>query len=241
MKMHKDDDINSLKVHINKKMKIGKIDSLLLFFSSSLSLFFAIGYAFINIKWLLFFFPLLILGWIMPVYVGYIRGAILHDCLEERLRGWLYMFIGMTSYILLPLIFSIIGFIMPYLYMLNSILRLLVIILLPSLFYIPSLVLLIRGFPTVKLLKMFEIRSIGRDVYNAIERTILGAYSLGFVFGTLIILIEWPEQFTFSSLEYLQSCITLLGFFGVLILLVVNFVFSEKEARKLLKNYYDHT
>lgn len=47
--------------------------------------------------------PLLFLGVLMPFYVGYVRGSISIVCLEsalmERLRGWVYLAIGVSSYV----------------------------------------------------------------------------------------------------------------------------------------------
>ena len=90
---------------IEAKLRIGKLDSLLLFISSSLSLVFAIMQIIIGgYNSIIFFIPLLFLGWFMPVYIGYLRGAILLDSVVERIRGWLYLVIGAGFYIsLIPI------------------------------------------------------------------------------------------------------------------------------------------
>lgn len=36
--------------------------------------------------------------WLIPVYVGYIKGAIVYDLLSERLRGWIYLIEGTLTY-----------------------------------------------------------------------------------------------------------------------------------------------
>lgn len=41
--------------------------------------------------------PLLVLGIVLPFYVGYIRGAI-YNSLIERLRGWIYLVVGVSAY-----------------------------------------------------------------------------------------------------------------------------------------------
>lgn len=42
--------------------------------------------------------PLLILGIVVPFYVGYVRGAIEYNSTIERIRGWVYFIIGVISY-----------------------------------------------------------------------------------------------------------------------------------------------
>ena len=42
--------------------------------------------------------PFLLLGILLPFIVGYLRGAIQQNSIEERMRGWIYFFIGTTSY-----------------------------------------------------------------------------------------------------------------------------------------------
>jgi len=42
--------------------------------------------------------PFLLLGIVLPFIVGYMRGAIEKDSLEERMRGWIYFIVGTVSY-----------------------------------------------------------------------------------------------------------------------------------------------
>jgi len=42
--------------------------------------------------------PFLFLGVLLPFLIGYMRGAIELDSIEERLRGWIYFLIGTSSY-----------------------------------------------------------------------------------------------------------------------------------------------
>lgn len=42
--------------------------------------------------------PFILLGMLLPIIVGYKRGAIEMDSVEERVRGWIYLIIGMASY-----------------------------------------------------------------------------------------------------------------------------------------------
>jgi hypothetical protein len=43
--------------------------------------------------------PFLVLGIVLPFYVGYLRGAIEVDTVQERMRGWVYALIGTTYYL----------------------------------------------------------------------------------------------------------------------------------------------
>jgi hypothetical protein len=52
--------------------------------------------------------PFLILGVVVPFYVGYIRGVIEIDTVEERIRGWIYSIIG-TNYFLGSFVISLIS------------------------------------------------------------------------------------------------------------------------------------
>jgi hypothetical protein len=42
--------------------------------------------------------PFFFLGIFVPFFVGYLRGAIKEDSIEERVRGWIYFLIGTASY-----------------------------------------------------------------------------------------------------------------------------------------------
>jgi len=53
------------------------------------------------------FLPLLIIGLVIPIYIGYVRGAILLDTLEERVRGWIYFLIGVFYYSALIIFFVV--------------------------------------------------------------------------------------------------------------------------------------
>lgn len=84
-----------LKHYLDVKLRIGKLDSALLFLSSSITIIFALIQVFIGgVSALIYFLPLFFLGWIIPFYVGYIKGG-LGDSVVERCRGWLYLTLGL--------------------------------------------------------------------------------------------------------------------------------------------------
>jgi len=86
---------------------VSKLDSALLFFTSSLIAVFSIGYAILALDWLVIFFPLLIISWVMPIYIGYIRGALIYDSIDERIRGWTYFIYGAFYYCTLLVVFAL--------------------------------------------------------------------------------------------------------------------------------------
>jgi hypothetical protein len=82
------------KAAFERQMKLEKLDSALLVLPSSLGLIITIINSLLAPEWLIYFLPILFPAWVMPIYVGYIRGALILDRLEERLRGWIYFVAG---------------------------------------------------------------------------------------------------------------------------------------------------
>lgn len=77
-----------------------RFDEIFLFITSVLGLFFSLLYALLGYQEIAIgFLPLLIIGLAIPIYIGYIRGAILLDMLEERIRGWIYFLSGVAIYL----------------------------------------------------------------------------------------------------------------------------------------------
>lgn len=76
-----------------------KLDRLLLSTTSLLGLIFGISQIIIGgMDSLIFFIPFIILIWLWPIYIGYIRGAIVFDHILERFRGWIYFIGGIFIY-----------------------------------------------------------------------------------------------------------------------------------------------
>jgi len=86
---------------IDREMKLQNLDSLLLFLTSILGFFFSFIYVFFGyVEVALGFTPVIVLGLVIPIYVGYVRGGIIVDTLEERVRGWIYFVAGVTVYLI---------------------------------------------------------------------------------------------------------------------------------------------
>ena len=96
--------LGDLQEYIDKKSKKESLDTALLFFSSSLGLCFTLIHIFLGELALLYFLPTLFLGWFMPIYIGFIRGSLTLDLVEERVRGWIYLTTGVGLYVIFILI-----------------------------------------------------------------------------------------------------------------------------------------
>jgi len=85
---------------LDLKSRVDKLDSFLLFLSSSSGLVFGVIQSFIKgLESLVLIVPLFFLGWFFPIYVGYVRGAIILGSIPERLRGWLYLLVSIPVYV----------------------------------------------------------------------------------------------------------------------------------------------
>lgn len=81
------------------KDKLNRLDNFLLFLVSSIGIFYTVITAFVGeIVKIVYILPPLFLGWFMPLYIGYWRGALRFDSLAERFRGWIYFLIGLGWY-----------------------------------------------------------------------------------------------------------------------------------------------
>ena len=81
------------------RSKRDKMDYLLLHLSSLIGIIFIFFQTLIGgIKSLILFFPLTVFIVILPVYIGFVRGAIFLDLVIERVRGWIFLIVG-SSYI----------------------------------------------------------------------------------------------------------------------------------------------
>jgi len=91
-------ELMNLEQKNQKEKKIDKLDNLLLFASSSIGyIFVLIQFIFEKIAIVLLFAPLLVFGVALPVYRGYIQGA-LRDSLPNRVMGWIYFSFGLGIY-----------------------------------------------------------------------------------------------------------------------------------------------
>jgi len=94
--------------HLNRRSRVNKLDSLLLFIASIFGLSFTIlqiifadiyGNPEGGLLTLLIIGPALVMGFLLPVVIGYIYGAIVRDSPMDRVRGWTYLIEGTGLYI----------------------------------------------------------------------------------------------------------------------------------------------
>jgi hypothetical protein len=87
------------KSYFNKKLRVGKLDSALLFLSSTVGLMFAVIRAAINPSTsIVTSIPLIVLGIVLPFYYGYVRGALVKSSAVDRYRGWIFFLVGLGAY-----------------------------------------------------------------------------------------------------------------------------------------------
>lgn len=81
--------------------RLQNLDALLLFVTTIFGLFFSLFSGILVQKEIAYGFLFLLgIGLVIPIYIGYVRGAIILDTLEERVRGWIYFLYGIILYIL---------------------------------------------------------------------------------------------------------------------------------------------
>jgi hypothetical protein len=73
-------------------------DNALIFAISFFNIAFVILTLFADSSRIIYLFPLLLIWIAVPFYIGYLRGAIEIDTIVERIRGWVYLIVGVSSY-----------------------------------------------------------------------------------------------------------------------------------------------
>lgn len=92
------------------KRKMDQLDNLLLFATSLVGYIFVVTQLFFrNTAITLFFLPLLVLGVVIPVWKGYIRGA-LRNSMQDRIMGWTYLIFGLGIYFWFTISFGLADF-----------------------------------------------------------------------------------------------------------------------------------
>ena len=205
-------------------MTLSKLDSALVFFSSSLSLAFGVGYALLGIEWLRFYLPMLLLGWFMPIYIGYVRGSIILDSVEERIRGWIYFITGLGLYVINPLSIFLLGKIF------GSDSYFVYLIIFPE-----SLIVgySIGYLSATVIADIFKVRykDLQKETKEAFSETRLSAILL----SNLLIPISTIDFSKFTISLNFALVFQIISVFVYLLLLVLIIRF-EKKARRLLRN-----
>jgi hypothetical protein len=87
------------KSYFDKKMRVGKLDSALLFLLSLTGILFAIVRVVSPPETsILYSIPLILFGVALPFYYGYFLGAITRNTAIDRFRGWIFFLFGLSAY-----------------------------------------------------------------------------------------------------------------------------------------------
>jgi hypothetical protein len=213
-----------LQKYIEKKLTLSKLDSALLFFSSSLSLAFGVGYALLGIEWLRFYIPMLLLGWFMPIYIGYVRGSIILDSVEERIRGWIYFIVGLGFYVINPLS----NFILEKIFGPSSYFSIL--IMLPESLIVGCTIGYLSGTVISDVFKI-QYKELQKEAKEAFLETRLSAIFL----SNLLIPISKIDLSNFTVSLNFSLVFLIIAVFAWLLLLAL-IIKYEKKARRLLRN-----
>lgn len=217
---------------------LGKLDGLLLSLSSLLSIIYAVITITIHgVLILAFFIPISVL-YFVPLWIGYIRGSITLDSrlerLEERIRGWIYLFGGTLGYVahfsvLALLKWHILPF--PQIYTKLLLFPLIALITLGVSFFL----LYKRSFPGLLLHKLIYQRlDIEKPQYNTekiVRLTNRNAIYLG----------VWLYGFSLLLARYHYMLVTM-SILGLLLLgLAITMIQGERKIRHLMNKVISPT
>jgi hypothetical protein len=99
-----EDKFKSLIQYLEESFALGKLDNALIILSSITSIAFTIGNAAFGREIIPYILPLFFFGWMMPIWSGYFLGAVIRKNLTDRIRGWIYLLSGTSSYLISPFI-----------------------------------------------------------------------------------------------------------------------------------------
>jgi len=211
-------DLLQVRQGFDRDKIVSKLDSALLFFASSVNLVFGLGYAIFAFEWLKIFVLFLIMSWIIPIYVGYIRGALIQDSIDERIRGWIYFAYGTAYYACFLTIFMLLITTM------NLSISLAAII--PMIF---MKLIKIQFWPVI-VHDLFKVRyeNFNESVFRAITFTEVSVLILSF--GMAIVGILWSNLIPIPQF-YLYLISTII----VLVIVVFVIKFEHKACEELRK------
>lgn len=201
--------------------KMDRLDRLLLNATSLLGLIFGISQVIIGgMDSLIFFIPFIILIWLWPIYIGYIRGAIVFDHILERFRGWIYFIGGIFIY---GCFSSVYYFrIKPRIDLSNL-----------EYIYIVIFVLLIIGFIFYLDKKYFDFFNyqLSENDKKILSRTYVNLITIGIISTLYLIALN---AITENSQEFFSVPMYIAIGFGIYLIILV--LIFENSNKKLLKD-----
>jgi len=217
--------IKSLKKDLKRDIKKNRLDNLLLHTSTLLGIILALFQTMINAEYLIkCFIPLFLFVWLIPVYIGYVKGAIIYDLISERLRGWMYLMEGTLTYLVFLGVFFLrtkqdkaISTIDNYIIM-----------------FFLLFIVLIGGYIYKKFIKFFNTEISIVEKY-LIKRTIFLPFLLGLASLLYLILVD-------IKINKIEDLIDI-GFFvglGSISLLILLVLFVERGNKKIIEALDKH-
>lgn len=199
----------------SKKME--RLDNAFLFIVGLVGLLFTITQVYMEgILGLIEISPLIFLGVFLPFYIGYLRGAIEVDSAIERIRGWVYLAVGISTYLAF------------FMMRINT--------------YLYWVFILIAFLSTYSLKKWFNaIFQIADNVSNfyAFSGTVIAAFALA-VISRLLMWVLLRPSFVMTS----DFCFIYFGLILFVVLeklsrniLEVQIPFEQQEINKLRKEW----
>lgn len=190
---------------MENQRRIDRLDEAFLFIISMVGVLFTIIQVYTKeIQGLVEISPLMFIGVFLPFYVGYVRGAIICNTIEERLRGWSYLAVGVSTY--LALFLTKISPVMYWIFILISIILV---------FYIE------KWFDSI-----FDVRKNISTIY-AYFGTIIGGFCLAIVSRWLINLMLLNS----NGQPFKTNGISTIVFSGIGVLI---FIVYEKLSRQII-------
>lgn len=241
-----DERLRELERRIEEKMeeesKLTTFDQLLLFGASSVTTIFAILQVLTSgFKALLYFIPLMIAGFFMPVYVGYYGGAIL-DSRVERLRGLTYLLSGILGYLMasmLPLVVALGNWVKfqflasPRGHIIAYVLNLVITAVVAGTYAISANKIKLFTISISKYLGIPHSKDLNKSIHMTVTSGTMMAYlSLGIalILGLLSEIIPTlPPVIVLSA----KDIIFIIAFVSGIIALALHAIKSEKEAKFL--------
>lgn len=189
--------------------RLTALDAALLFFSSFLAFAYVTIFVLLDVPavGVIESLPIIITGVLLPLYVGYMRGAVQQDSLLERMRGWIYLLVGSGMYTI-QFVFSQFPAVItdPYA--------------LPGFGLFVALMLLLVTFPRRFVLWAYKYLRPEKTI-TLEERVALGSTAVGIFFGNLFLFSLGTAGVLLSRKAYpiqAQPLVLLVGLLGSFIL-----------------------
>jgi len=206
---------------IELNTRLGKLDSLLLVIPTLFGIAFALSQYYLKtigeVRLTITLVPILIVSVVYPVYIGYYRGAIKLNSIVERARGWIYVANGFVIYILMTIVWPLLG---------------LLAIVASPLNLIMSLIIVAGAMAAIAAINTYLSKWLGRRILSLFDKAYSQLHSEVFVTtGSSAVLLA-SALFFLANVQILGESYWLV--IAVAILLVLYQRRIESHARELV-------